>query len=93
MKKQMKEIEEEVENRLDKIYLDLSDLFKDEKHHLTYVGVSEEIDLKAKRNELRRELRKCANEIEERKMKLQIKKNTLIRLDATLVNPLQIGRN
>jgi hypothetical protein len=50
--------------------------------------VSEKIDLTAKRNELREEL--SLNEIEERKMKLEIKKNKLIRLDATLVNPLQI---
>jgi GTPase SAR1 family protein len=88
LNRQMKEFEEETKNRLDKIDLDISDLFKDEKHQLSYVSVSEEIDLKEKRNELRREL--SLNEIEERKKLLQIKKNKLIRLDATLVNPLQI---
>lgn len=88
LNRQMKEFEEELKNRLDKIDLDISDLFKDEKHQLMYVSVSEEIDLKEKRNELKREL--SLNEIEERKTKLQIKKNKLIRLDGTLVNPLQI---
>jgi len=91
---QMKEIEEELKNRLDKIDVDMNDLLHDveevNRQKLTYVSGPERTRLDKKRHELRRELSKCASEIEERKRMLQIKKNKLIRLDATLVNPLQI---